>query len=352
MMDIMKQIEDKCPMQETLSTAVPSLIQVPTMPAPEQPGHQGHPDQWLGQPYYPISQFYKQKFGTKVVKIPVSIAEDCPNRRGLKGMKTCIFCDDTGSFAYPENQGLLLREQIRMHREKVSARFNASRFLIYFQAYTTTFTSLDRLREGFEIALENEDVAGIVVGTRPDCLSSAVLKTWKEYAERTFFAVEFGVQSFDDDQLVWMRRGHTAAQSIAAIERVHKESGIDIGLHLIFGWPTENDKQIIETARLCSSLPISNVKLHNLHVLKGTPLADMYHEGTFQPVDLELYSHRVGLFLEHLSPKIAVHRLAALSSRWEELIAPPWTRHKMKSYQAILDHLNTRGIRQGAKFLA
>ncbi len=306
-------------------------------------------DPWLGKPYFPISQVYKARFGGKVVKIPVSISDNCPNRAGLKGMKTCIFCDEWGSFAYPESQNDELREQITKHRQKVSERFNAHQFLVYFQAYTTTFTQLDRLKKGFETALSFSDVSGIVVGTRPDCLSEGVLKTWKEYSEKTFFAIELGVQSFDDEQLIWMRRGHTAAQAIKGIERIHRETGIDLGLHLIFGWPTENDKQIIETARLCNSLPITNVKLHNLHVLKNTPLEELFESGDFTPVDFETYAHRVGLFLQYLSPKIAVHRLSALSSRWQELVAPQWTRHKMKSYQGILDYLGERQIRQGQK---
>jgi radical SAM protein (TIGR01212 family) len=304
---------------------------------------------WEGKPYFPISQVYKERFGMKVVKIPVSVAETCPNREGIRGMQTCIFCDVHGSFAYPESQGTDLRDQILKHREKVAKRFNATKFLVYFQAYTTTFSQLAKLKAGFETALSFDDVAGLVVGTRPDTLSDAVLRMWKETAERTFVSIELGVQSFDDDQLIWMRRGHTAAQSIKGIDRV-AATGLDVGLHLIFGWPTENDKQIIETAKLCNSLPISNVKLHNLHVLKNTPLEPMFAAGEFTPVDLDLYAHRVALFLDHLSPRIAVHRLAALSSRWDELIAPDWTRHKMKSYQGIIDRVNAAGSWQGRLF--
>ncbi len=307
--------------------------------------------EWGGKPYHPISRVYRERFGAKVIKVPVSIADTCPNRMGLKGMKTCIFCDEWGSFAYPESREDDLREQIRKHRSKVAARFNAGKFLVYFQAYTTTFTALGKLRDGIETALSFDDVVGVVVGTRPDCLSPALLELWRSTSERAFMAVEFGVQSFDDGQLEWMRRGHTAGQSIKALERVAKEApGVDLGIHLIFGWPTETDKQVVETAKLCNTLPITNVKLHNLHVLVKTPLEELHARGEFEPISLELYAHRVGLFLSHLRPAIAVHRLAALSSRWDELVAPQWTRHKMKSHQAILDHLAARGIRQGIEF--
>jgi radical SAM protein (TIGR01212 family) len=301
---------------------------------------------WAGKPYFPISQVYKERFGSKVVKIPVSIADNCPNRAGIKGMQTCIFCDEHGSFAYPESQGAAIREQIVRHRERIAERFNATRFLVYFQAYTTTFTQLERLKEGFEVALSFPDVVGLVVGTRPDTLSEAVIQYWREVNQRAFVGIELGVQSFDDEQLRWMRRGHNAAAAIKGIDRV-AASGLDVGVHLIFGWPTETDKQIIETAMLINQLPVTNVKLHNLHVLTGTPLEQLYREGSFQTIELEQYAYRVGLFLENLSPKVAVHRLAALSSRWQELVAPAWTRHKMKSYQAIIDYLNSRGTFQG-----
>ncbi len=307
---------------------------------------------WDGKPYHPISLDYKSRFGGKVVKVPVSIAESCPNRDGLKGMKTCIFCDEHGSFAYADSQKDDLKSQIELHRAKVTERFNAAKFLIYFQAYTTTFTALGRLKAGFDLALSYEDTVGLVVGTRPDCLSEAVIRTWKEYAEKTFVGVELGVQSFDDGQLEWMRRGHNGSQAIRGIERIAKEAGpqVDLGIHLMFGWPTETDKQIIETARLCNELPISNVKLHNLHVLAKTPLADLYHAGEFKPIELDLYAHRVALFLDHLDPRIAIHRLAALSNRWDELIAPEWVRHKMRSFQGMVDRINLEGSYQGRLF--
>ncbi len=315
---------------------------------------------WDGKPYHPISLDYKSRFGGKVVKVPVSIAESCPNRDGLKGMKTCIFCDEHGSFAYADSQKDDLKSQIELHRSKVTERFNAAKFLIYFQAYTTTFTALGRLKSGFDLALSYPDTVGLVVGTRPDCLSEAVIRTWKEYSDKTFVAVELGVQSFDDGQLEWMRRGHTGSQAIRGIERIAKETGVnatgrpnvDLGIHLMFGWPTENDKQIIETARLCNSLPISNVKLHNLHVLDKTPLAEMYRAGEFQPIELDLYAHRVALFLDHLDPRIAIHRLAALSNRWDELLAPDWVRHKMRSFQGMIDRINAAGAYQGRRFAA
>lgn len=302
------------------------------------------------QLYYPISLFYQQKFGEKVWKIPVSTAETCPNREGLRGMKTCNFCDVWGSAAYPEIRERSLEEQISQTRSLMREKYHANKFLVYFQAYTNTFSKSQRLRDQFTVAFSYDDIIGAVVGTRPDCLSEAVYDLWNEWAEKKFIAVEMGVQSFDEKQLVWMRRGHTAEKSIWAIHKIREKCpGVDLGIHLMFGLPGETDEDIIGTAEKCNSLPISNVKLHNLHVLKNTPLAEDFARGTFAPISQELYFERVLLFLQHLRPEIAVHRLAALASRFDELIAPAWTAKKMEIYQGLIDAMKARGVYQGQK---
>lgn len=304
-------------------------------------------------PYNPISTYYKQRFGEKVFKVPVSIAEDCPNRAGLKGMKTCIFCDEHGSFAYPESQKEQLTKQIEMHRQKVAARFNSQKFVVYFQAYTSTFTQLQKIKEAFEVAMSYPDMVGIVVGTRPDCLSDALLDLWHETSQKTFMSVEIGVQSFDNKQLDWMRRGHTAEQSIKALHRIRERCpSVDLGIHLMFGWPEETVADVIASAKLCNDLPINNVKLHNLHVLKNTPLEQMFFKNEFTPVEFDEYCGLVSAFLSHLSPQIYLHRLVALASRWEELIAPEWTRHKMTNYQKIIDYLEKNQTYQGMDLLS
>lgn len=306
----------------------------------------------LKLPYNPISDFYKNKFGEKVFKIPVSLADDCPNRAGIKGMKTCIFCDEWGSFAFPKSLGEELAWQIKNHKNKIAARFNSKKFLVYFQAYTTSFTQLKKLRDSFATALLEEDVVGIVVGTRPDCISDALLDLWNEYSEKTFVGVEFGVQSFDNKQLDWMRRGHSAEDAIKSIQRVQAQCPrVNLGIHLMFGWPNESEDDIVESAQKCNELKIHNIKLHNLHVLKNTPLAELFNEGSFEPINFLDYCFLVGKFLENLNPNIFIHRLSALSSQTGELIAPSWTSKKMTSYQGIIDYLNDHKIFQGAKYL-
>jgi uncharacterized protein len=302
-------------------------------------------------PYNPISDYYKKIFGQKVFKVPVSIADDCPNRAGLKGMEVCIFCDEHGSFAYPQNQKESLKKQIEDHKAKVGERFNAQKFLIYFQAYTTTFNQFQKIQEAFEVALAYPDTVGIVVGTRPDCLSDSLLDMWNHVSSQVFMAVEIGVQSFDNKQLDWMKRGHSAEASIKAIRKISERCPkVNLGIHLMFGWPEETVADVRAAAEICNTLPINNVKLHNLHVLKNTPLEKIYAAGEFKPLEFEPYAELVGEFLRHLTPEIYVHRLTALASNSGELIAPEWTKFKMTSYQHTIDFMNVRNWYQGQMY--
>lgn len=307
---------------------------------------------WNGLPYYSISERYKSLFGAKVYKIPVAVVDDCPNRLGLKGMKTCSFCDVWGSAARSEAFDLPLTEQIHKYRAHIKEKFKATQFLVYFQAYTNSFAKINDLENNFRTALAcGDDISGFVVGTRPDCLSLALFKLWQKYHEQKFVSVELGIQSFYNDDLEFFRRGHNIEDSLKAIQKIKELTSVDLGIHLIFGSPYETDERVIESAKKCNDLPITNVKLHNLHVLKNTELENLYSRGEFKPISLQTYAHRVQLFLEHLRPDIAIHRLSAFSSRFDELIAPMWTNNKMGTHQAIIDHLRRENAFQSRCYL-
>lgn len=303
-----------------------------------------------GLPFNPISQHYKQLFGQKVYKIPVAVVETCPNREGLKGMETCLFCDVWGSAARSEAFDLSLQDQITKYKAHIQNKFKAEMFLVYFQAYTNTFTKMQSLRNNFDLALNEENVRGFVVGTRPDCISEGVLNLWNEYHQKAFVGVEIGVQSFFDEHLLFMKRGHTRDISLKALKQISNKTAVDLGIHLMFGWPGETREHVRETARICNDLPITNIKLHNVHVLKNTGLEKLYYDRQFQPLEIEAYADLMQEFLEHLNPRIYVHRLAAYASRWDELIAPDWTKNKMGSHQYLIDHLNKNQSYQGLRF--
>ncbi len=302
---------------------------------------------WQGRRYYPISQYFRQRFGERVAKISVSIAETCPNRSPNSSMEACIFCDEWGSAAYHLEKDRALLDQIRHNKTLVSRRLKCNQFLVYFQSYTNTLDKLKTLQQRFETALSEPYVNGLVVGTRPDCLPERIFPLLNDISQRRYILMEIGAQSFFNDQLDFLKRGHSAEKNIEAILKLHQRTGVDIGVHLIFGMPGETPQQLIETARIINQLPISNVKLHNLHVLSNTTLAEMYHRNEFVPDELDEYAEKVILFLRHLSPVIAVQRLAAIASRWDELIAPKWTGQKMAPLDYIENKMKIAGFFQG-----
>jgi radical SAM protein (TIGR01212 family) len=238
-------------------------------------------------------------------------------------------------------------DQLKYHRERIRKRYKANKFLLYFQSYTNTFGRLSKLKKHCEEALQQEDILGIVIGTRPDCLPKGALKFFGELAAQTYLSIELGIQTFDDQQLIFLRRGHDREAAIRAIKQLKKIPNLNICAHLIFGIPGESDQQLIEAANLLNELSVDGVKLHNLHVLKNTPLAEEYSSGNFYPIDLRDYAERVVLFLENLDQKISIHRLTAVAPRWDELIAPEWTKEKMRPVQYIENLLAIRETWQG-----
>ncbi len=302
--------------------------------------------EWDGQPYFPISRFYKNVFGEKVYKITVSAALTCPNREKNKGVG-CIFCDELGSAGSHLIKHMPLKTQITINRERLRKRFKTNRFLVYFQPFTNTYNRLNQFQEDIELALNQDRVVGIAFGTRPDCLPDEIYPFLKSVAETSYVSVELGVQSFSNEKLEFLNRGHSAEQSIHAINSLKEKSGVNVGIHLIFGLPGETDAEIISMAEQINRLPIDNVKLHNLHVLKNTPLHELYKSGNFKPFELEDYSKRVVLFLSHLSPQVAIQRLAAVAPRWDELIAPPWTKDRLRPSQFIIKQMKEQDLHQG-----
>jgi hypothetical protein len=262
-------------------------------------------------------------------------------------MRVCTFCDEWGSAAYPERRDHPLREQVRVGAERIGKRYGAARFLVYFQAYTNTFQRISRLEALYEEALTLPQVAGIVVGTRPDCLPPVMIRQLAALARTTYVSVELGLQTLDDAQLRWLSRGHDRKCSLAAVEALRQHAEVEVCAHLMFGLPGETDDQLRDTARTLAAAGLHGVKLHNLHVLRGTPLEELYRAGSFEPVTLSEYADKVATFLEHLPPSIAVHRLSAVASRWEDALAPAWVRHKLAPAQAILDNLARRNTWQG-----
>ncbi len=303
--------------------------------------------------YYSYSHYLKQTFGGKTYKVVVSSGLTCPTRDGTISKEACAFCDLRGSSSYfgKKGRGADIGEQIRKRLPAIRERFGAEHFLAYFQSYTNTYSEVSYLREIYEAALAEPGVAGLCVGTRPDCLPDEVIDLLEELGQRAYISLELGVQSFDDKTLEWLTRGHDAQCSLNALERLKKRAPhVHTCVHLMFGNPTEPAAVARDAALLLNGTGVRGVKLHQLMVLEHTELARRWkEEGAFRVANLDDYGQLVVEFLEHLSPEIYVERLCATATHKEECIAPEWSRDRWTPHNRLRELLSAKNVRQGSR---
>ena len=296
--------------------------------------------------YNAFSEELKRTFGCRVHRISVDAGFTCPNRDGTVGTGGCIFCGAAGSGSFGISRGAPVAMQIEEGKEVMVRKYKAREFIAYFQSYTTTYGPVEQLRALYDEALCVTDVVGLIVGTRPDCLSPEALDLLAEYARKTYFWLELGLQSALDRTLQLLNRGH----DFAAFEKaVHdcRERGIRVCAHVILGLPGETRDDMLATARILNELGVEGVKIHLLHVMRGTRLAEMYQEGDVRLLDRDGYVGLVCDFLERLAPEISIQRLTGDGGR--DLIAPLWSLAKFEVLNAIDVELERRGTRQGSK---
>lgn len=305
------------------------------------------------QRFYSYSDYLKQTFGGRTYKVVVNSGLTCPVRDGTVASKACAFCDVRGSSSFygKQGRGNSVREQLASRIPAIRERFSSEKFLAYFQSYTNTHNdSVEELRELYEAALSHPEINGLCIGTRPDCLPDPVLELLRELSERTYVSLELGVQSFDNPTLLWLERGHDAECSRTAIRRLRERTpAVHVGVHLIFGSPTDPLDNPERTADEVNCSGAHGVKLHQLMVLERTELARRWREeGHFPVLSLEAYADQVARFLGRLDPQIYVERLCANASHPKECIAPEWSRGRWEPLNFINQWILDRDIRQGA----
>ena len=259
--------------------------------------------------YREFGSWLQGRFGCKVQKISVNAGFTCPNRDGTVGWGGCTFCNNqTFNPAYCTPSKSVSR-QIEEGKAFLSRKYPDMKYLAYFQAYTNTYGSLGHLRSVYEEALGVEDVVGIVIGTRPDCMPPDLLQYLADLSSRTFLIVEYGVESASEDTLLRINRGHTFAVSADAICRT-AEKGIMVGAHLILGFPWERRAELMRQAKVIAGLPLTTLKLHQLQIIRGTRLA-------------EEYADLVVEYMSYLPPNLVLERFVSQSPP-EYVIAPRW----------------------------
>jgi radical SAM protein (TIGR01212 family) len=294
--------------------------------------------------------YLRRRFGCRVSKVNVDGGFTCPNRDGAKGTGGCIYCDNV-SFSPPGAQPLIPIERqmaagMAYHRQ----RLGSEKFIVYFQKFTNTYAPVSRLCDLFSRALDHPDVVGISVGTRPDALEDDALLLLEELAETRYVCIELGLQSMDDARLRSINRGHTLDEYLRAVDRIAGR-GMELCTHLIHGFPGETRDDFLKTADLIASLPVDSVKIHQLHAVKGTRLAEMYYAGDFIPLEHGEYVAAACDFLERIPPTVTIQRLygsAPLAIR----VAPAWDLKNNQMWYSVVNELKRRGTWQGCRFPA
>ena len=291
--------------------------------------------------------FLRRHFGCRVSKVNVDGGFTCPNRDGSRGTGGCIYCDNS-SFSPKETVALIpIEEQMASGMAYHRERLRSEKFLVYFQKFTNTYAPVERLSDLYRRALAHPDVVGISVGTRPDSISDQAIDLLSELARDRYVCVELGLQSMDDGILDSINRGHTLDEYLSTVSRLTGR-GIDICTHLIYGFPGETRAGFLKTARMISELPVTSLKLHQLHAVEGTRLAQLYREGSYLPITLAEYVEGVCDFLEELPARISIQRLygsAPLAIR----VAPNWNLKNNQMWYAVVNELRRRGSWQGCR---
>lgn len=297
--------------------------------------------------YNQFSAFLKNKFNAKVYKITLDAGFSCPNRDGTISTGGCIFCDGSGSFSQAHSNQLSIEEQILTGVETLSKRFKAEKFMGYFQAYTNTYKPVNELEKIYRAALTHEDVIGLSIGTRPDCVDDEKLELIGDISKDYYTWIEYGLQSIHDKTLKRINRGENFDCFLRAYEKT-KKYGINTCVHVILGlWETHDE--MMETAQKLAELGIDGVKIHMLCALENTKLANMYKNKEVDFMSEEDYVNTVCDFLEYLPPHTTIHRLAGNGLK-EELIAPRWIGKKLDCLNKIDREFIKRNSFQSSKF--
>lgn len=312
-----------------------------------QKDHNPYPYSDSNKRYQTYEYWLRRTFGGKCAKIPLDGGFSCPNLDGKCGVGGCIYCSGRGSGDFAPSACLPLAEQYRLAREQLSAKWSVERCIPYFQARTNTYAPVEVLREKFEEALTFDGVVGLNIATRADCLPPETVVYLSDLAERTVLTVELGLQTAHDTTAARINRGHTFANFGRGYERLTAASPkIHTCIHLILGLPGEDHGMMMESVRAVAALRPTMVKLHLLHVLRGTPLADMYEDGAYTPMEREDYVRTVADAIERLPAETVVARVTGDGAD-ADLLAPRWSRAKRAVLNDIDGELYRRNTWQG-----
>lgn len=283
--------------------------------------------------YHSLNEELQKRFGTKVYKLALDGGFTCPNRDGTLGTRGCIFCSGSGSGEFAANSAANIPQQIEQSKQRVAAKNRTGKYIAYFQNFTNTYGSVERMKRLFGAAIRHPEIVALSVATRPDCLPDEVLMLLQALNAQKPVWVELGLQTIHPTSAAYIRRSYDLPVFDNAIAQL-RHAGLETIVHQIIGLPGETDAQIVQTARYIGQSGASGVKLHLLHVLRDTDLALDYAAGKFQTLTLEHYILLLEQCLQVLPPEVVIHRLTGDGAK-RDLIAPLWSADKKYVLNAI-----------------
>lgn len=298
--------------------------------------------------YHTYNYYLKHRFGQKVFKVPLNVDLGCPNRDGTKGVGGCIFCSAKMSGDFAGNPCDDIKTQFDQIKEKMHHKWQEGLYIPYFQAGSNTYSNVETLREMYYTALGFENVVGLSIATRADCITEEIASLLQEISQKNYLTVELGLQSIHDRTADLCNRCHTYRDFLKGFNLL-KDRDIKVCVHIINGLPYENRDMMIQTAQTVGSLGIHSIKIHLLHILKGTKLAQMYENGEFEALSMEEYVDIVCEQLERLPPEVIVQRVTGDGAK-DDLIAPLWSLKKFCVMNEIDKKMARENLYQGDKF--
>lgn len=289
--------------------------------------------------YRTLNEHYQEKFGCKVYKLSIDAGFTCPNRDGTLGDRGCIFCSEYGGGEFAEGECQELGQQLEKAKARVRQKNGKNgKYVAYFQSFTNTYAPVELLRRLYTAAMEPEEIVGLSIGTRPDCLAEDVVALLKELNRIKPISVELGLQTIHENTARYIRRGYPTSVYDDGVRRL-KSAGIEVVTHLILGLPGETEEMAVQSTRHAVEAGTDGVKFHLLHVLRGTDLEKDYEMGLFRCLELEEYAAILKACLSVLPPQIVVHRITGDGAK-RDLVAPLWSGDKKRVLNFLNSYLN------------
>lgn len=305
-------------------------------------------NKWFDKPYHSLDYMLRERFGEKVYKVTLNGGMSCPNRDGKLDHRGCIFCSAGGSGDFAADAALSITEQINTQIALLRAKRPIRKYIAYFQAYTNTYAPAAYLGHIFEEAVTHPDIAVLSIGTRPDCLPEDVLALLFELNQIKPVWIELGLQTIHEETAAYIRRGYPLSCFEQAVQNL-RARGIEVIVHTILGLPGEDPDKILQTMEYLNHMDIQGIKLQLLHVLEGTDLAADYRSHRFSVLERDAYIDLVIRCLEHLDPRIVIHRVTGDGPK-ELLIAPEWASRKREVLNLLHRRMKEEHAYQGKYF--